>query len=429
MDRQLPVIASVFALAALFPAASCLADKDAALSAEIKMLRASLQTKEAKIRRGRERNAALGKEVKELRKRVHGLEELCRRHGIKFERKGTKAGDLEEALRIRKARKALEESLGGKAGPSRVEIERSPQLPVSGSANQRAVKELIHEAKKRPKSKVLKYRRKIAHEETWIDDGRIARIKGTVVIGVHKQKNKKEDGPAGSVSVGAGSVLEGGKIHVEHGVLKLGGTANQPIIISDIDLSASLIGRLEGTYVVFVNCTFRKGGGWSWARYSSKWIFDRCVFVRSSFHSLGEVAYGIRITNSALIECDLPKRILTVHRQPEDTPADLPKLYRDSWNQIRRCLFVKCKVAPSFVWATDECSFLSCGVTSIDSFKSTHDLKVPLYVPSRDMKFLLHLRKGTRNKFKGKARFINAERSYITQRAGERHWPLNEKGL
>ena len=242
------------------------------------------------------------------------------------------------------------------------------------------------------------------------DKGYLGRPQGEITIGHGYDEQLKKYGPDGTVAATPGFVLEGGAVYVEHGVLRLEGSPAQPVMLMNVDLSASNRGQVEARYTIFANCKFKKGGGKMWSRYSSKWEFDNCVLAQSNFDSLEQVNYGIKANNCLFFRCTLPERILTraTWADPHPKETGIAELYQDEWNEVSKCHFVECGIAPSFVWATDKCDFNVCRVEGTGSFASTDSLRVILHVAAKEEAFVRELVKRTIHRGTGKVAFENS---------------------
>jgi hypothetical protein len=182
------------------------------------------------------------------------------------------------------------------------------------------------------------------------------------------------------------------------------------VILKDVHLSADLGDGIQARFTIFVNCKFSKGGGIISSRYTSKWTFDNCIIVQSNFQSLAQVDYGMKFTNCVFLGCTMPKRILKrkTWSDPNSAETGIAALYRDGWNNVTRCHFVDCALAPSFVWATKSCDFTNCKLGGIDAFVSTDSLAVKLYVSPKDRPFLDQLTAATAVPSTGRITFENA---------------------
>jgi hypothetical protein len=237
--------------------------------------------------------------------------------------------------------------------------------------------------------------------------GEVVRPAAKIVVGwFHKEQDKWE---SGAVNIAAGFFLEGAEIFLEKGALRLEGSATEPIILKDVDLSAQLGEGVQARFTIFVNCKFSKGGGivYTGMGYTGKWVFDNCIIAQSNFKSLGQTDYGFKFTDCVFLGCTMPKRMLA-RRPPSPTDTGIAALYRDAWNNVTRCHFVDCVLAPSFVWATKSCDFTNCRLGGTDAFVSTDSLAVTLHVAPKDRAFLDQLTAATSLPSTGRITFENA---------------------
>jgi len=239
--------------------------------------------------------------------------------------------------------------------------------------------------------------------------GEVLRPAGKIQVGWFDRSNNNKQ-YKGAVNVGAGAFLEGGQIYLTNGLLCLLGSAADPVILKDVDLSGEFGDGIQARFAIFVNCKFSKAGGMIWSRYTSKWTFDNCIIAQSNFKSLIQLDYGLKLTNCVFLGCTMPKRILErkTWKDPNPTETGIAALYQDEWNNVTRCHFVDCVLAPSFVWATKSCDFTNCRLGGIDAFVSTDSLAVTLHVSPKDRSFLDQLKAATALPSTGRITFENA---------------------
>ena len=252
-------------------------------------------------------------------------------------------------------------------------------------------------------AKPLRYEKAIVGGHVWTDEGHGYGIVGRIQIGGNDKKS------GGNVTVAPGLVVENGRIFVRRGSITMKGTPDRPVIFRNVNFTADLHGRVTGEHVIFEDCTFSKGGAWSVKRFSSKWVFSNCIFLRSSFHDLGEKKYGIRITDSSFVRCKLPSRMVP---------------YRHEWNQVERCYFLECSVAPSFVWCTNRCDFLACRAVGTNSYNRSPDLAIHIHVPKDHTGFLTDVKKQSLVTSEGKVVYTNSPDAFVSQAGNEKMWPL-----
>ena len=245
--------------------------------------------------------------------------------------------------------------------------------------------------------RAVEYKEPVVETIEWTAaKGEVVRPAGKICVGTIG-KGVWQTWPAGTINVAAGFFLEGGEIFLEKGALRLQGSATEPVILKDVDLSAQLGDGVQARFTIFVNCKFSKGGGTILDRYTSKWIFDNCIIVQSNFKSLDQIRYGFKFTDCVFLGCTMPKRLLDgrTRTNPNPTETGIAALYQGAWNNVTRCHFVDCVVAPSFVWATKTCDFANCRIEGTNAFASTDNLAVQLYAAPKDRRFIEQLAAGT----------------------------------
>ena len=316
-----------------------------------------------------------------------------------------------DRTRVSLAMKKIEQQLAAlRPGPH-----ATPQIQLEGRALCKALaaglQRELASSRKGKAPRPIRYTEPIVGTVEWPGDkGYLGRPQGEITIGHGWDRELMKDGPPGTVTATPGLVLEGGAVHVSHGVLRLEGSPDQPVTLMNVHLSGGCIGKVEARYTIFANCKFSKGPSNRNPRYSSTWEFDNCVFAQSNFDSLKQVDYGIKANNCLFFRCTLPERILTraTWADPHPKETGIADLYQDEWNEVSKCHFVECGVAPSFVWATDKCDFTVCRVEGIGSFASTDSLRVILHVAAKEEAFVKELAKRTIHRGSGKVAFENS---------------------
>jgi hypothetical protein len=184
-----------------------------------------------------------------------------------------------------------------------------------------------------------------------------------------------ELGEGADVIVKAGFVLDGGRIELHRAHLRLMGTPAQPVIFRNVSLDVQLGGELDAEDAIFINCTFSKTGEF-YNYYSSKWSIASSILYRTRFSNMNPIDYGVKITNTACVECPFSSRMVM--------GSDLGGFYKDRWSHIANCFFYRGSLYPSTVWMTSECNFVQCPITRENQFDSRTSLLVPLFTPATD---------------------------------------------
>jgi hypothetical protein len=305
--------------------------------------------------------------------------------------------------------KKIEESLVAAQPKAKAAAGPAADETSAGALLLAGIQRKIESSRKGGPPRDIQYKDRILETVNWkAAKGEVLRPTGKIQVGWHDRPNEKWY--KGAVNVGAGAFLEGGQIYMENGQLSLLGSAADPVILKDVDLSADVGDGIQARFTIFVNCKFSKGGTWINSRYTSKWTFDNCIIVQSDFRSLAQVDYGMKFTNCVFLGCTMPKRILERKTWSDPNPAEtgIAALYRDEWNDVTRCYFVDCTVAPSFVWATKFCHFINCKLGGMDAFVSTDSLAVKLYVAPKDRAFFDQLKAATSPSGTGRITFEGA---------------------
>jgi hypothetical protein len=307
------------------------------------------------------------------------------------------------------ALKKIEESLA--AAPQEKKAAARPALDEAhlGQILLAGLQRKVESSRKGGPPKDIQYKDHILETVEWkAAKGEVVHPAGNIVVGLFPRSSDK--GESGAINVPAGFFLEGGEIFLEKGALRLQGTATEPVILKDVDLSAQSGDGVQARFTIFVNCKFSKRGGVIGERYTCKWTFNNCIIAMSNFRDLAQVDYGIKLTDCVFLGCTMPKRLLErkTWAHPNPTETGIAALYQDDWNQVTRCHFVDCVMAPSFVWATKTCDFTNCRIQGTDAFASTDSLAVQLHASPRDRQFLEQLTAGTTFSGTGRITFHNA---------------------
>jgi len=305
--------------------------------------------------------------------------------------------------------KKIEESLAP-AAQQKAKAAASPAVDETrvGQLLLTGLQRKVESSRKGGPPRIIQYNDHIGETVEWkAAKGEVLRPTGKIQVGWHEDSGGWHKG---AVNVAAGAFLEGGQIWLSNGLLCLLGSAAEPVILKDVDLSAEIGDGIQARFTIFVNCKFSKGGTYFFPRYTGKWTFDNCIIVQSDFKSLSQVDYGLKLTNCVFLGCTMPKRLLDrkTSKDPNPTDTGIAALYQDEWNNVTRCYFVDCTLAPSFVWATKSCHFVNCKLGGMDAFVSTDSLAVKLYVSPKDRAFLDQLKAATALPGTGRITFENA---------------------
>ena len=177
------------------------------------------------------------------------------------------------------------------------------------------------------------------------------------------------------VTIKAGFLLDGGDIEVHKAQLHLRGTPTQPVIFRHVTITAQNGANIECDNTVFIDCTFRKPGHDKGRPHATKWTFTNCMLYRTRFASLSQSDYGLKMTDSACVECIIPER---------EVDLDMAAAYTGKWDQITGCLFYRTRIAPSALWMTSKCNVVHCAINNPSDFKCKSSSTVTVYAPESD---------------------------------------------
>jgi hypothetical protein len=174
--------------------------------------------------------------------------------------------------------------------------------------------------------------------------------------------------------IAAGTTLNGGKINLRQARLKIAGEPNRPVILRNLSIDVDAGGEVDGQNVILENCTFARSKD-ALVLYASKWSFNNAIFYRSRFRSLSRGSYGLKITNTAFVECELPARYAGFD--------DLLGSYSGMWETVQNNLFLRCNLYFSLIWVSKNCNFAGC-TFSPEEFSSKTPIISPVHLPAGD---------------------------------------------
>ncbi len=125
-----------------------------------------------------------------------------------------------------------------------------------------------------------------------------------------------------------------------------------------VSISGDMGERLEAKDSAFEECSFSKGGGWFVAYWSTRWIFENCVFSKKFFPSKWHVGdYSVCATDCTFYDLTMPK---IGYKDDPSGEAQSKEL------KFEHCRFVKCELPESALAATIDCVFEDCQFTTQD---------------------------------------------------------------
>jgi hypothetical protein len=175
-----------------------------------------------------------------------------------------------------------------------------------------------------------------------------------------KQTEKGASKP--EITFEEGAEIRDGTIFVDEGKISGKGATFEDVVFS-VDLGGMVV--MEDC--VFEDCSMRKGGAW-FAGWSSKWVFDNCVFDGKFFDGWTTGNVGIEVRNCTFHKVDFP-----TFNYKGDAGAEA----QHSWRTLDECLFRKCEVPMSVVAATKDSVFDGCKIVADPR---DYDYKTPVAV-------------------------------------------------
>lgn len=136
-------------------------------------------------------------------------------------------------------------------------------------------------------------------------------------------------------------------------------------------LQANLGGKWEMKNCLFDGCVLNKAGGWYTKFYSSKWIFENCVFAETFMKRLQHTPIGIQAKNCTFVEVTFPSVVFY---------EDAGKEALSPWRQVENCHFIGCVVPQSVLLVTQNCLFEDCVfIEDQEPIRNITDLSVSIY--------------------------------------------------
>jgi len=178
-------------------------------------------------------------------------------------------------------------------------------------------------------------------------------LRERIVLGRQGQKNESQDRFPATLYCPPGSRLEKGEIFVSQGALLIEGA-----FFKDMALRVGLGGKFEAQRALFENSNFQKGGGWFVSHFSSKWVFDNCVFSGGFVRNWSVANVGVKVSNCTFYDVEFSK--IKYKKDAGD------EAIRD-WMTITGCRFVNCVIPESFLIATQNCVFEGCEFLEAES--------------------------------------------------------------
>ena len=195
-------------------------------------------------------------------------------------------------------------------------------------------------------------------------------IKGTIY--------PAKDASDGMITIGPGVLVQDGTIDLRRkGKLVVRGTPVEPAVLRNLNVVQDLSASMTAENAVFDRCTFKKGGGWFIASYSTKWTLESCFFYQCRFPSLNEVDYGIRFRNCTFVAMQFPE--VGVKRRKTGQFDHMQKLRKD-WRIMEDLNFINCQIPPTVFWCSVRSNFFRCHFVSGEAFESPQPAESVAYV-------------------------------------------------
>ncbi|TLD72198.1 hypothetical protein FEM03_02250 [Phragmitibacter flavus] len=259
----------------------------------------------------------------------------------------TQAGNVEAAVAVDEQIKAIEGAVeGGKP-------EASSLLVVDGKV---------------PDASLFK------SEDPWVGNFTLEPkrylLRERMVLGRQGKKEEPQRSYPGKVLSPKGCRFEKGEIFIDEGFLKAEGTH-----FKDMALRVDLGGEFEARDSLFEETSVGKGGAWFVDYFSSKWVFDNCVFTGSFVREWKVGNVGVKVNNCTFYGVEFSG---IGYREDAGDEVKRP------WMQITNCLFVNCKIPESFLLATRDCMFVDCEFLETDGeMKIKTPIKTRIFVNHR----------------------------------------------
>ena len=126
--------------------------------------------------------------------------------------------------------------------------------------------------------------------------------------------------------------------------------------LRDVHVHIGLGSNFKAVDTAFESCGMTKTGGWFVDMWSTRWVFENCVFAgKFMTGDLGLTDYSVRAEHCSFHNIELPK-IGYKH-----DPADVAQ-----GNELKflNCRFVNCDVPESFLASTVDCVFEDCHISA-----------------------------------------------------------------
>lgn len=285
----------------------------------------------------------------------------------------TKAGKVDEALKLRTEGGQLVLRLSGGAAADSVPFADDPR---ADSAPGLKALEAIPMPTQQPPAVENPFS---GIKGSWVKSMTVPtakqKIREPIYIG---DRNK---GKWAHVVVSPHSIWSGAERGLVH--LHAGGLAATKSRFENLELGADHACRFDFSNCAFTDCKFPKIGWWhDGGRFFAKHHFENCYFKGSYSRTLTVQHNGIRAQACVFEGIDFPTM-----RFQKNQPADF---VNDKWLRVVHCRFVKCKIPLSFLLLTRDCIFENCIIADDidrgDDVEITKPIEVDLYVSNTQIR-------------------------------------------
>ena len=285
----------------------------------------------------------------------------------------TKAGKVDEALKLRSEGGQLVLRLSGGAAADSVPFADDPR---ADSAPGLKSLEAIPMPTQQPPPFVNPFS---GIEGAWVKSMTVPtakqKIREPIYIG---DRNK---GKWAFVVVSPHSIWSGAERGLVH--LHAAGLAATKSRFENLELGADHACRFDFSMCAFTDCKFPKIGWWhDGGRFFAKHHFENCYFKGSYSRTLTVQHNGIRAQACVFEDIDFP-----TYRFQKNQPADF---VNDKWLRVVHSRFVKCKIPLSFLLLTRDCIFENCIISDDidrgDDVAITKPIEIDMYVSNTQIR-------------------------------------------
>lgn len=284
----------------------------------------------------------------------------------------TKAGKVEEALKLREEGGQLLLRLSGGAAADAVPFADDPRADTAPGV--KPLEPIEWPAEQPPRAS-----NPFAIEGNWVKSMTVPTMKQKIREPLYLGDRNKNQWV--HVVVSPHSIWTGADRGVVH--LHAAGFAATQSRFDKLQFGADHASRFYFSRCAFTDCTFPKIGWWhdgGW--FFAKHYFENCYFKGSYAGQLTHQQSGIRAQNCVFEDIDFP-----TYRFQRHQPADF---VNDKWLRIVHCRFVKCKIPLSFVLLTRDCIFENCIIADDidrgDDAEITKPIEIDLYASNLQMR-------------------------------------------